>query len=138
MLSWDAAQDRGGWFPAAEGAPAAQYVIFRNGNEVGSATTTTFTDRPRTRSEATDVLSVTYEVVSVDASGNRSRPNRVVVDLPAATTVNVPQLVGIGGIGAAVLIGLFAVRRLWVTQRPAPKAPPVGKPTVRETVSSGR
>ena len=138
VLSWDAAQDRGGWFPAAEGAPAAGYVIFRGGEEIGTTATTTFTDRPRTRSEATDALSVTYEVVSVDASGNRSKPNRVVVDLPAATTVNLPQLVGIGGIGAAVLIGLFAVRRLWVTQRPAPKDPPAGTKTVRETVGAGR
>jgi hypothetical protein len=124
LLFWEPATDRGGWFPAADGAPATSYVVFRDGIELATVATTTFTDRPRTEAQATDVMSVGYQVVAVDAAGNRSSPTPVTVELPAATSTNTAQRVGIAVLAAAVALGLYALRRLWVTQRPGPRRPP--------------
>jgi predicted LPLAT superfamily acyltransferase len=79
-------------------------------------------------------------VVALDASGNRSQPTEVVVELPPAPRVDVALLIGLGTLVLGVGLGAFALRRLWVTQRPAPKVP---EPVVahgrhRETADAAR
>ena len=128
VLSWNTAQDRDRWAPAATGIPAAGYVVFRDGVELGTVESLNFTDTPRTRDEATEPMSVTYQVAAVDASGNRSRAAEVVVELPAVQRVDVAQLVGIAVLVLALGLGAMALRRLWITQRPPVKVPQPASP----------
>jgi hypothetical protein len=103
VLTWEAANDGERWVPGGTGVPVAGYVVSRNGVEVATVTSTIFEDRARAAPEATDATSIEYSVVAVDASGNRSVPTTLVVELPGSEQ---PRPLVIGAIGLLVLAGV--------------------------------
>jgi chitodextrinase len=69
------------WTSATDNVGVAQYLVFRNGTQVGSSTTTSYTDNNLTASTA-----YSYQVKAKDAAGNTSTgSNTVSVTTPAAS-----------------------------------------------------
>jgi hypothetical protein len=83
-LTWAEVVDTDRWVPAADGAPASEYVVLRDGAEIATVPEPVFRDEVRTEAAATGPTTVEYAVLAVDASGNRSEAASVVVELPAA------------------------------------------------------
>jgi hypothetical protein len=111
-LSWSAATDGDRWWPAADGAPVREYVVSRDGTEIGTVPSTSFVDEDaRSGVEAADAASLTYDVQAVDASGNRSEVARVEVQLPARSESALPLYAGVGLLLLAALATGVAIRR---------------------------
>jgi hypothetical protein len=108
-LSWEPANDGNRWAPATTGVPVAGYVVSRNGVEVATVTSTVLEDEVRTAGGGTDAMSVEYSITAVDASGNRSVPTTLVVELPGAER---PGALVLGAIALLVLAGLITVGHL--------------------------
>lgn len=100
VLAWDAANDGNRWVPGGTGVPVAGYIVSRDGEEVATVTSTSFEDKVRTAAGAAETSSIEYSVVAVDASGNRSAPATLTVELPGAERPRGFL------IGALVLLGL--------------------------------
>lgn len=111
LLSWAEAVDAERWAPARDGVPAAQYVVLRNGTEIATVTGTVFEDEPRGDSPATRERWIDYQVVAVDAAGNRSEPAEVVVKLPAVTEEKDPSAIGWSLLALATVCGALALVR---------------------------
>jgi hypothetical protein len=109
VLSWEAANDGDRWVPGGTGVPVAGYVVARNGVEIGTVTSTAIEDRARTAAQATEATSIEYSVTAVDASGNRSTPATLVVQLPAPQK---PQALVMAAIALLVLAVLIAIGTL--------------------------
>lgn len=115
VLSWGEVTDMDQWAPAQNGVPAAEYVVLRNGREVAAVTSPFLRDEPRGRTDASNPLSVTYQVVAVDRAGNRSEPSTVTVDLPAASPDPRPAVIGVVLLvlaGGAVALAMRRRRQL--------------------------
>lgn len=113
ILSWAEAIDGDRWAPARNGVPAAQYVVVRNGAEIATVANTVFEDRPRGDLPAAGTRWLDYDVIAVDATGNRSEPAAVTVKLPAAAPKEDSSFLGWGLVAlAAVCAGLALVRPL--------------------------
>jgi hypothetical protein len=115
VLSWSPSTDGDRWVPAAVGPPVARYAVYRNGMEIGSVTSTSLRDEPRTDA-TTQSLTIEYEIRAIDAAGNRSDPARVVVTLPA-TPGRLPALIGMAILGLAGLAAVYHVHRLYRARR---------------------
>jgi hypothetical protein len=115
LLSWVPASDGNRWTPAGDGVPVQSYVVLRNGIEIATVTSTSIEDRPHGDAAVAGDLSVDYQVQAVDASGNRSSPADVVVDVPGTPAEGTPTLVPIGLLilAAAISVGalFYAFRR---------------------------
>jgi hypothetical protein len=107
VVAWNAANDGERWFAGETGVPVAAYIVARNGKQLAQVTSTALEDEPRTAAQATDSASFTYTVTAVDASGNRSAPVTLVVELPGSQQ---PRFLVIG---AFVLLGLAALIVVW-------------------------
>jgi hypothetical protein len=107
VLAWNPANDGTRWFPGEQGVPVAGYIVLRNGKELATVTSTALEDEPRTAAQAAGATSVEYSVTAVDASGNRSAPVTLVVELPGSQQ---PRALVIGAI---VLLGLAASIIAW-------------------------
>jgi len=76
-LVWRPSIDPDRWSAAADGAPAQHYVVYRDGQPIGTTNLTSYGDHP-------DTGTATYSVVAVDGAGDQSPPSDVVsVDLSA-------------------------------------------------------
>ena len=111
LLSWAEAVERDRWAPARDGLPAASYVVLRNGTEIATVPGTVFEDRPRGDSEAARERWLDYQVIAVDAAGNRSEPAKTVLNLPAVAEEEDPSLVGWSLLALAVVCGALALLR---------------------------
>lgn len=109
-LYWSASPDGERWAPAAAHRVARNYVILRDGVEIGSTTQTSFADEP------SPGLSYEYTVRAVDFAGNASPPSiaTVSVDTPRAAPVALAAWT-LFGTGAATAVALLAARRwAWI------------------------
>lgn len=109
------------WSAAVDRLPAVEYVVYRDGDEVGRTGQLSFADRPPTA--GTTYL---YAVSAVDSAGNESAPAAVTVTVPGAETPMTNTvgwgLLAVGLVAAATL----SVRRwLRLRQLSAPLAPPL-------------
>jgi hypothetical protein len=95
-LSWAAATDGNRWVPGGTGVPVAGYILSRNGVEVAKVTSTGVEDQVPAMPETEGPRVVEYSVVAVDASGNRSVPAPLTVELPGAEQARPLVLVAIG------------------------------------------
>lgn len=78
-LSWTASTD-------TNGPGLAGYIIFRNGTQIGTATTTSYTD-----TTAHDVTTYSYTVAAYDTAGNQSSPSTAVsATTPDGTSPGAP------------------------------------------------
>jgi hypothetical protein len=109
VLSWDAANDGDRWVPGGTGVPVAGYIVERNGVEVTTVTSTALEDQVRTATRASEATSIQYSVTAVDASGNRSTPATLTVELPGAEQ---PRALVVGAIALLGLAGLILVGHL--------------------------
>jgi hypothetical protein len=107
VVAWNPANDGTRWFAGETGVPVAGYIVSRNGVQLGTVTSTALEDEPRKADQAAYSTSFEYTVTAVDASGNRSAPVTVSVELPGSQQPRV--LV----IGAIVLLGLAALIIVW-------------------------
>ena len=107
VVAWNPANDGTRWFPGETGVPVAGYIVSRNGVQLGTVTSTALEDEPRKADQAAYSTSFQYTVTAVDASGNRSAPVTLSVELPGSQQPRV--LV----IGAFVLLGLAALIIVW-------------------------
>lgn len=107
VVAWSPANDGTRWFPGETGVPVAGYIVARNGKQLATVTSTAMEDEPRTADQAAYSTSFEYTVTAVDASGNRSAPVTLSVELPGSQQPRV--LV----IGAFVLLGLAALIIVW-------------------------
>jgi hypothetical protein len=114
VVSWSPSTDGNSWVPAGNGVPVSKYLLLRNGTQIATLTSTSFEDQPRAGGPSAEAVSVRYQVVAVDAAGNRSPPSSVVVDLPATTSHRVEVLVGLVLLGVAALAGAFVLWRWWL------------------------
>jgi hypothetical protein len=74
-LVWHPSTDPDRWSAAADGAPARHYIVYRDGEPLGTTDLTSYGDHP-------DGDTARYAVVAVDGAGNRSSPSdAVAVDL---------------------------------------------------------
>ena len=105
VLSWEASTDGDRWFAGRTGVPVEGYIVSRDGAEVATVTSTSIEDRARAAGEA--AASVEYSVTAVDASGNRSAPTTLVVQLPGTQQPRALVL------GAIVLLGIAALIIVW-------------------------
>ena len=100
-LYWSPSVDTTQWAPGGDGSLAADYVVLRDGQEVGTTDALSFVDRP-----PTELGTYEYSVVAVDGAGNRS-PTAATASVTMAATSGV-DLAGlrwwaIGGVGVIVL-----------------------------------
>jgi hypothetical protein len=95
-LSWEAASDGARWVPGTTGVPVSSYVVSRNGVEVATVTSTGVQDQVRASSEAAAATVIEYSVTAIDATGNRSLPTILTVELPAAEGSGPLVLVAVG------------------------------------------
>jgi hypothetical protein len=131
VVSWDAANDGNRWVAGATGVPVAGYIVSRNGAALATVAATSLEDQARKAASASDPTSIEYSVTAVDASGNRSAPAKVVVQLPGA---HQPRALVIGAIVLLVVAGLIALgvvlyRR---TVARAERLPPTTEPAREE------
>lgn len=121
VLSWDAANDGDRWVPGGTGVPVAGYVVSRNGVEVATVTSTAYEDRSR----ATRARSVEYAVAAVDASGNRSTPTTLVVELPAPVKHSrlLPGAIALLALAGLLIAGNLVYRRKVARGARLPLAP---------------
>jgi hypothetical protein len=119
VVSWSPATDGNQWVPAGNGVPVSKYLVLRNGTQVASLTSTSFEDRPRSGGDTAKPVSVQYQVVAVDAAGNRSPAASVVVELPAASNHRSAVLIGLGLLGLAALAGIYVLWRAWLRRQVA-------------------
>lgn len=115
-LSWADATDGDRWVAARNGVPVQGYVVLRDGVEVATVPSTFFHDEARVGKDATSEVTIRYEVVAVDATGNRSPPAVIEVVLPRYRPEQDPTLVGLILLGVAAVAGLLAVRRVRLSQ----------------------
>jgi hypothetical protein len=119
VVSWSPATDGNQWVPASNGVPVSKYIVLRNGSQVATLTSTSFEDRPRAGGDTAKPAEVQYQVVAVDAAGNRSPASGVVVELPAATNHRSAVLIGLGLLGLAALAGVYVAWRAWLRHQVA-------------------
>lgn len=111
-LSWAPAIDGSRWVPAGSGVPVAGYIVSRDGVEVATVTSTGMEDRVPAMPEASGPRMVEYAVTAVDASGNRSAPAALSVEIPGAEQSRPLVLVAIGLLAlAGVLIAGYLLYR---------------------------
>lgn len=133
-LSWGPATDGNRWVPGGTGVPVAGYIVSRDGVEVATVTATGLRDEVPGTPEAAGPRSVEYAVTSVDASGNRSAPASLTVELPAAQQSGPLVLVAAGLLVlACVLAGGYLVYR-WRVARGA-RLPHDARPAREEEVT---
>jgi hypothetical protein len=106
-LTWDAVVDPTRWSPGSSGAPAREYVVLRDGQEIATVTTTSYVDRDG----AGAASAIEYQVLAVDDSGNRSEPSSVVVDPSAAPPERGGTSVGIWLLVVAAVTVVAAILR---------------------------
>jgi hypothetical protein len=119
VLSWERASDGDRWVPGGTGVPVAGYVVSRDGVEVTTVTTNGWEDETVPTPEAAGPTTIEYSVTAVDASGNRSAPATLTVELPGAEQSRPLGLVATGLLVlAGVLIAVYLLYR-WRVARGA-------------------
>ncbi|SEK37958.1 hypothetical protein SAMN04515665_1028 [Blastococcus sp. DSM 46786] len=123
-LSWAAASDGDRWVPGGTGVPVAGYVVSRDGVEIASVPTTGMRDQLPAASETAASRVVEYSVAAVDASGNRSAPAALTVEIPAGGSSRTLVLVAVGLLALAAVLAagylLYRWRVVRGTQLPRP------------------
>lgn len=82
------------WSPAPNGGEAVQFLVFRDGKQIGKTKNTRFVDDQVTASST-----FVYEVVAVGEDGSRARSKEVSVETPAPPTTGGGDSGGGGGGG---------------------------------------
>jgi hypothetical protein len=107
-LTWAEVTDPTLWSPGRSGVPAREYVVLRDGVEIGTVTTTSFRDQ--LAADTASATTLEYQVLAVDSSGNRSAPSSVVVDPSSAPPPRPESSIGIWLLvlaGVATCIALY-------------------------------
>lgn len=109
-LYWSASPDGNAWAPAADHRSARNYIVLRDGTEIGSTTQTSFADDPGAGT------SHQYAVRAVDAAENVSPLSTTTVTV-GENPLNPVAIVGwtLLAVGAAIVVGL--VVRRWAPPR---------------------
>jgi hypothetical protein len=119
-LSWTAASDGDRWVPAARGVPVAGYVVARDGVELATVTSTGMRDQLPAVPETEDPRVIQYSVTAVDASGNRSAPATLTVEIPGADRSRTLVLLAIGLLGLAGVLAGGSLLYRWRVARGTP------------------